>query len=83
MIFFSKRRVENTDTKIYSKLLLIGLTESIIMFTTNLLVGLYFYQINHFVFKLLNKLLYVIYIIFLAVLLSYVYAVKNKMSVLN
>ena len=79
IIFFSKRRVENTDTKIYSKLLLIGLTESIIMFTTNLLVGLYFYQINHFVFKLLNKLLYVIYIIFLAVLFSYVYAVKNKM----
>ena len=46
-IFFSKKRMENEETKIYTNLLITGLIESILMFTTNLLVGLLFYKVDN------------------------------------
>ena len=79
-IFFSKKRMENEETKIYTNLLITGLIESILMFTTNLLVGLLFYKVDNILFVILNKVLYCIYIIWLAHLLSYIFAIQNDDS---
>ena len=51
-IFFSKKRMKNEETKIYTNLLITGLIESILMFTTNLLVGLLFYKVDNILFGL-------------------------------
>ena len=79
-IFFSKKRMKNEETKIYTNLLITGLIESILMFTTNLLVGLLFYKVDNILFVILNKVLYCIYIIWLAHLLSYIFAIQNDDS---
>ena len=55
-IFFSKKRMKNEETKIYTNLLITGLIESILMFTTNLLVGLLFYKVDNILFVILLTL---------------------------
>ena len=65
ILFFSKRKIKNADNFIYSKLLICGLIESIFMFGINFF-GAFFYTATHeqvIIVKILNKILYSIYII--------------------
>ena len=77
ILFFSKRKIKNIDNSIYSKLLICGLTESIFMFGTNLLVCICYLPQYYFVFKILNKILYSIYIVWLSILFVYIYRISD------
>ena len=65
------------DNSIYSKLLICGLTESIFMFSTNLLVCICYLPQYYFIFKILNKVLYSIYIVWLSILFIYIYRISD------
>ena len=80
IIFFSKKRIKNKETKIYTRLLITGFVESLLMFTTNLLVGLLFYKIDRLLFVILNKIIYCIYIVWHAHLVSYIYTINQKIE---
>ena len=77
ILFFSKRKIKNVDNSIYSKLLICGLTESIFMFSTNLLVCICYLPQYFFIFKILNKVLYSIYIVWLSILFVYIYRISD------
>ena len=77
-LFFSKRKIKNLDNSIYAKLLVCGLIESNLMFSTNLLVNLFYTPENFWVFKVLNKVLYSVYIIWLTFLFVYIYKISVK-----
>ena len=77
ILFFSKRKIKNIDNSIYSKLLICGLTESIFMFSTNLLVCICYLPQYYFIFKILNKVLYSIYIAWLSILFVYIYRISD------
>ena len=77
-LFFSKRKIKNLDNSIYAKLLVCGLIESNLMFSTNLLVNLFYTPENFWVFKILNKVLYSVYIIWLTFLFVYIYKISVK-----
>ena len=80
IVFFSKKKVKNSDTYIFSILLIFGLLESFVMFTTNLLVCFYYNESTMFIFEILNKVLYCIYILWLTTLLFYTYRIDNDKS---
>ena len=80
IVFFSKKKVKNSDTFIFSILLVFGLLESFVMFFTNLLVCFYFNDSTAFIFGILNKILYCIYILWLTTLLFYTYRIDNDKS---
>lgn len=77
-LFFSKRKIKNIDNSIYAKLLVCGLIESILMFSTNLLVSLFYVPENFWIFKILNKILYSVYIVWLTFLFVYIYKISVK-----
>lgn len=80
IVFFAKKKVKNSDTYLFSILLVFGFIESFVMFFTNLFVCFYFNDNTAFVFEFLNKLLYCIYLLWLTALLFYVYRINNKNS---
>ena len=81
IVYFSKKKVNNLDTSIYKFLLITGMIESLLMFITNLLVCFFFVPENYFMFEVLNKLLYCIYIIWLTILFVYIYKLGNNKNI--
>lgn len=81
ILFFSKKKLKNNDTSIYSALLIVGLIESFIMFFTNLLVCICFSPEYYLIFEFLNKLLYSIYIIWMTILFFYIYSIDNDKDI--
>ena len=77
ILFFTKRKLKNIDNSIYAKLLICGLSESIFMFSTNLLVCFFYLPKYYFIFKVLNKILYTIYIVWLSILFVYIYRISD------
>jgi len=85
IIFLSKKRLKNIDNKIYTKLLFFSLVESMLMFGTNLCVCIFYEPPYYYIFEILNKILYSIYIIWLTIMFFYIYKIGNNknISVLN
>lgn len=78
-LYFSKGRLENDDNSVYSKLIIIGFFEAFLMFTTNLLVCICFKPEVYWLFEILNKLLYCVYIIWMTILFFYIYKIGKNM----
>ena len=74
ILFFYKDKVENAETKIYSKIVITGLIESS-LFTFNSLIAHFWYNENtYFIFEILNKILYGIYIVWFSLLFYYMFS---------
>lgn len=78
ILFFSKRKIKSVDTQTYTSLLLLSLVESFVMFFTNLLVCVAFKESNYWLFDILNKVLYGIYILWLTTLFTYMIKIANR-----
>lgn len=77
--FFSKKKVKTIDNTSYAKLLTFGLLEAMFMFGTNLAVCFFFVPDNYYIFEILNKVLYSIYIIWMTILYVYIFKIgENK-----
>ena len=81
IIFISKKRLKNIDNKIYTKLLFFSLVESILMFGTNLCVCIFYEPQYYYIFEILNKILYSIYIIWLTIMFFYIYKIGNNKNI--
>lgn len=81
ILFFGKKKLKNDETKIYGKLVSFGLAEST-LYTFICLIAHFWLRddtIKHFV--LLNKLLYIIYILWFTTLFYYLinlYKIKSR-----
>lgn len=78
IVFISKKKLKNLDNKLYTKLLVFSLIESLLMFGTNLCVCFFYVPQNYYIFEILNKILYSIYIIWLTIMFFYIYKVGNN-----
>ena len=77
ILFFSKKHVENKETKLYSKIVIITLIESIYTFILTLSVHLSFNDSTLVYFEFTNKALYVIYLTWISLLFSYFLRISN------
>lgn len=81
VLFFSKRKLKNEEIKTYSKLVLLGLAESFLYTFICLIAHFWLRDDTIKYFVLLNKLLYIIYILWFTILFYYIinlYKVKSK-----
>lgn len=78
ILFFSKKKLKSVDTQTYSALLILSFVESFTMFFTNLFVCLFFQESNYWLFDILNKALYGIYILWLTTLFIYMIKIANR-----
>ena len=77
ILFFSKQNVKNKETKLYSKIVIITLIEALFTFGLTLSVHLFFSDSTLTIFAIVNKMLYVIYIIWISLLFMYFAKISN------
>ena len=78
--FFLKKNVQNKETKIYAKLLICGLLESF-LYTFICITGDFFFNENTYQFYvLLNKILCIIYLLWMTFLFYYMIDITNKIK---
>ncbi len=70
-IYFSKENVKNIDTKFYLRILFLSMAEAILNFSILLLVHLFFNDSTYIWFLVPNKILYIIYILWISNLFIY------------
>ena len=75
--FFSKKRVKNKETSIFSRLLIYSLIDSLIMCSIITIVIVYG---NLSILKILNKIDYIMYILWTSNFFLYVYYISTKRS---
>ena len=71
ILFFTKKNAKNVETKIYTKLIIVGFIEA---FTYSFICFIaHFIDINTYIllYEILNKFIYIIYIIWFALLYNY------------
>lgn len=79
-VFFLKKNIQNKETKIYSKLIICGLIESF-LYTAICLTGDFFFNENTYHFYVfLNKILCLIYLIWMALLFYYIADIAKKIN---
>lgn len=81
VLFFSKKKLQNSETKIYSKLVSLGLIESGLYTYICLIAHIILKESTIWYFVLLNKVLYIVYILWFTALFYYMinlYKIKNK-----
>lgn len=81
ILFFGKKKIKNEETKTYSKLVLLGLAESSLYTFICLIAHFWLRDDTIKYFVLLNKLLYIIYILWFTTIFYYIinlYKVKSK-----
>ncbi|MBQ7141304.1 MAG: hypothetical protein IJO32_07375 [Bacilli bacterium] len=86
ILFFSKKKIKNYDTNLYSKLVIIGMCESSIYTFICLIAHFVNVENNYTIYALLNKFLYSIYIVWFTVLFTYIvnlYLNNRKNSILK
>ena len=71
VLYFSKKNIKNSETKLYSTLLKLTLLEAIFTFSLTLSVHLFFNESTTLYFAIANKILYSIYIIWISILFLY------------
>ena len=77
-IYFSKKRINNDDNNIYSKLVIVSLIESFLMLFTNILVDFIYLEKYFIIFNILNKIIYSIYIVWMSLLFVYIYKIGEE-----
>ena len=77
-IYFSKKRINNEDNNIYSKLVIVSLIESFLMLFTNILVDFIYLEKYFIIFNILNKIIYSIYIVWMSLLFVYIYKIGEE-----
>lgn len=70
-IYFSKPKVSNNETKVYSLLVVFSLIEALCTTLLTLCVHLFFNDNTTIYFAVANKVLYIIYIIWISILFLY------------
>jgi len=78
IIFFSKKNIKNDETKIYSNLVICGFLESFLYVVIILLANLFYCEALHQHFLVLNKILYMFYVIWMSLLLYYILVITSK-----
>lgn len=79
-VFFLKKNMQNKETKIYAKLLICGLFEAF-LYTFICLTGDFFFNENTYQFYVfLNKILCIIYLIWMTLLFYYIIDITNKIK---
>jgi len=82
-IFFLKKNIENKETKIYSSLIICGLLEAF-LYTFICITGDFFFcDATYHFYTLLNKILCIIYILWMTLLYYYIFAISNNSSDTN
>ena len=71
VLYFSKKNIKNSETKLYSTLLKLTLLEAIFTFSLTLSVHLFFNESTTLYFAIANKILYSIYILWISILFLY------------
>jgi len=77
-IFFSKKNVENDETKIYSYLIICGFFESFLYVTLTFCVNLFYNDSLFAIFAIYNKVLSVVYVMWMAILLYYILVITSE-----
>ena len=77
-IFFSKKNIDNEETKIYSNLIVCGFCESFLYVSIIFFGNVFYNESLILLFQICNKLLYVFYIVWMSLLLHYILVITSK-----
>ena len=77
-IYFSKKNIENEETKIYSRLVLVGFFESSLYLSLVFCVNTFYEPSKDLFFELCNKLLGSVYVVWMGLLLYYILMITSK-----
>ena len=80
-LFFSKKHVENLETKMYSYLVVCGLFESFLYFFICFTGDFFFDSSTLFFYKILNKILVVVYIVWMTLFYFYTLTIVSNVGV--
>ena len=75
-IFFLKKNVNNIETKIYSSLVICGLVEAVLYYGICMGADLFYSAQVHFIFEILNKILCLVYVVWMTLLFYYIISVS-------
>lgn len=78
ILFFSKKRVQNDETQIYSWLIICSLIESLLYVTILLTANLYYTDKLYMIYAIANKILYMMYVIWTSLLFYYLRIITTK-----
>ena len=76
--FFSKKNINNDETKIYSSLVICGFIESLVYLGIILSANAFYTDSLFGIYAILNKLLSMVYVIWMSLLLYYIIIVTSK-----
>ena len=71
ILFFTKKNIENIETKIYSKLIIVGFIEAFMYSIICFLAHFLDVNSNLLLYQILNKIIYLIYIVWFSLLYNY------------
>ena len=72
ILFYSKKNIENKETKIYSRLIIVGFFESFVYCFICSIAHFIDIKANLLLYEILNKTIYIIYITWFGILYNYV-----------
>ena len=75
IVFFSKKKINTKETSLYSKLVITGVIESFLYSVICLIAHFIDVDSNYILYAILNKSLYIIYIIWFTILFKYIMTV--------
>ena len=78
LMYFSKKNIKNDETKIYSYLVICGFFESFLYVTLTFCVNLFYNESLFSIFAIYNKILAMVYIIWMYILLYYILIINSK-----
>jgi len=78
VMFFGKKNIKNNETKVYSYLIICGFIESFLYLSIVLGANLFYTDSLFYLFSILNKILCMIYVIWLSLLLYYIFIINSK-----
>jgi len=78
VMFFGKKNIKNNETKVYSYLIICGFIESFLYLSIVLGANLFYTDSLFYLFSILNKILCMIYVIWLSLLLYYILIITSK-----
>ena len=77
IIFFGRKNIDNDETKVYSSLIICGFIESFLYLSIVLGADLFYNDSLVYLFSICNKVLCMIYVIWLSLLLYYILVITN------
>ena len=86
ILFFVKKNVSNKETKIYSKLIIVGFAEAFIYSFICLIAHFIDINTNLLLYEILNKVIYTVYIIWFSLLYNYEISIsfgENEIKMAN